>query len=218
MNKVKMTIKLDSDSLIASGEGMGATIDTDILFDDVGLPYIPSKRIKGCLRDSILEISQMFKMSQIDYLLDIDRVFGNNITEVESLVSFSDFYIPDYKNTYNWLKYYKNEFSDFLSSNLITNFFTDIRQQTRIDIYGVAKDNSLRTSRVLKKGMSFESEISLFNDDEILLNTLTLACINLRHIGTSRTRGFGEVSCEIINKDNNSLNENVKNELEKLCK
>jgi CRISPR/Cas system CSM-associated protein Csm3 (group 7 of RAMP superfamily) len=218
MNKVKMTIKLDSDSLIASGEGMGSIIDTDISFDDVGLPYIPSKRIKGCLRDSILEISKMFEMSKINYFLDIDRVFGNNIKEIDSLVSFSDFYIPDYKNTYNWLKYYKNEFSDFLSTNLITNFFTDIRQQTRIDDDGVVKDNSLRTSRVLKKGIIFESDISLFNDDDILLNTLTLACINLRHIGTSRTRGFGEINCEIIIKDNESLNEKVKNELEKLCK
>ena len=44
---MKITIKLLSDALINSGEGFGAIIDSDVVFDDIGLPYIPAKRIKG---------------------------------------------------------------------------------------------------------------------------------------------------------------------------
>lgn len=40
-------LELLSDTLIGSGEGWGATIDTDVVFDDFGLPYIPARRVKG---------------------------------------------------------------------------------------------------------------------------------------------------------------------------
>ena len=47
----KINVKLKSDALIGSGEGFGAIIDTDVVFDEVGIPYIPGRRIKGCLKD-----------------------------------------------------------------------------------------------------------------------------------------------------------------------
>ncbi|MFN8672933.1 MAG: RAMP superfamily CRISPR-associated protein [Candidatus Sericytochromatia bacterium] len=219
--QLKLIISLESDALIASGEGYGAVIDSDIIFDDLGIPYIPAKRIKGCLKDSLKEISEIFFNSNIGKTLPLDLVFGNNYENIQSEVNFSNLTIEEYNNNYEWLKYFTTEkdISKFISQNLITSFFTDIRQQTCIDEKdGVSKDHSLRTSRVLKKGLKFEGFLDINNERELILDFIILACINLRRIGSNRTRGFGEISCEIYDDKNNLLNNTLLKKLEALCK
>ncbi len=46
----KVQIQLLSDTLIGATEVYGAIIDKDSVFDEVGLPIIPGKRVKGILR------------------------------------------------------------------------------------------------------------------------------------------------------------------------
>lgn len=53
---MKITIELLSDICIGSGESYNSVIDTDVTYDDYGLPYIPAKRIKGCIREAGLEL------------------------------------------------------------------------------------------------------------------------------------------------------------------
>ena len=78
MSVFKLNLKLLSDTLIGSGEGWGAIIDNDIVFDDFGLPYIPARRVKGCLRESALEVMEMFEQSGISFASrgDIGTLFG----------------------------------------------------------------------------------------------------------------------------------------------
>lgn len=216
--KLTLKITLNSDSLIASGEGYGSVIDSDIVFDELGIPYIPAKRIKGCLRDSLQEIADIFQNSNIDKELTLDKLFGNNKKSLNSSANFSNLKIKDYENNLKWLSYIQNEFSEYVSSSIVTSFFTDIRQQTCIDDDGVSKDHSLRTSRVLKKELEFEGKIEITSDDKVILDSLLLACINLRRIGSNRTRGFGEISCELYDDKGNELNKNFIKTLEATCK
>lgn len=213
-----LKITLNSDSLIASGEGYGSVIDSDIVFDELGIPYIPAKRIKGCLRDSLQEIAKIFCSSTIDKELALDKLFGNNNKSLNSLANFSNLKIKDYENNSKWLNYIQNEFSEYVSSSIVTSFFTDIRQQTCIADDGVSQDHSLRTSRVLKKGLEFEGKIEITSDDTVILDSLLLACVNLRKIGSNRTRGFGEISCEIYDNKDKELSKNFIKNLEATCK
>jgi CRISPR/Cas system CMR subunit Cmr4 (Cas7 group RAMP superfamily) len=64
MKTYTLKLTLLSPCLIGSGEGFGAVIDSDIVFDEFGIPYIPAKRIKGCLRDSAIEVCEMFKLGR----------------------------------------------------------------------------------------------------------------------------------------------------------
>ncbi len=194
MKTLTIEITLKSSTLTGSGEGFGAIIDTDIVFDEIGLPYIPAKRIKGCLRDSATEVSEMFNSSGINFPLDIDNTFGKEGQEKSCPVYFSNLTIEDYQANKAWLQYYKK--SNLLSEESIINFFTEIRQQTAInEDTGVAKDHSLRTIRVIKKGHKFTGEIQV--EDTSIIDTLSLACLNMRHIGTKRNRGFGEIECNL---------------------
>ncbi|MDR2940153.1 MAG: hypothetical protein LBV08_07530, partial [Clostridiales bacterium] len=49
-------VELISDLCPASGNGFAGVVDTDVCFDGLGLPYIPGKRLKGCLRECGLDI------------------------------------------------------------------------------------------------------------------------------------------------------------------
>jgi CRISPR-associated protein Csx10 len=215
MKAYQVKLELLSPTLIGSGEGFGLLIDTDIVFDDAGIPFIPSKRIKGCLLDSVKEVKELFDSSHIDYSINIETAFGKTGSSESGAVYFSNLTIEDYDINKAWLDYYlkNNKYPDLLSKERILETFTEIRQQTAID-NGVAKDGALRTIRVIKKGFKFYGDVHIDNETEAIVNTLALACLNFRFIGTKRNRGFGEVHCSLL-KDGNELP--IKKKLEELC-
>jgi CRISPR-associated protein Csx10 len=115
--------------------------------------------------------------------------------------------LTEHAENHAWLIYFLElqrkgktvRYDDILSREKIVETFTEVRQQTAIEENGVAKDTSLRTIRVLKRGLTFSGTVSFGNeaDHEDLLITLLLACANFRAFGTKRNRGFGEVQCTL---------------------
>lgn len=53
---MKIQIKLLSDLCTCSGETYNSIVDTDVTYDENGIPYIPAKRIRGCIREAGLEM------------------------------------------------------------------------------------------------------------------------------------------------------------------
>jgi len=209
MKHYTLRITLLSDTLIGSGEGHGATVDSDVVFDELGIPYIPAKRVKGCLRDSLTGIFEMFTMAGINAAFDmtihngefqaVRDLFGSKGMQDPAPVYFSDLTIPGYKENRMWLDHIMRRYPGTVSAEAVLNTFTDIRYQTSINEQGVAKDHSLRSSRVIRKNEVFEGDIGIESesiDGEMLI---ALASENLRSIGTKRTRGFGDVLCELYN-------------------
>lgn len=215
MKNYQLKLKLMSPALIGSGEGFGALIDTDIVFDEVGLPFVPSKRIKGCLRDSATEVKKIFESSDINFSMDIESAFGKIGDSESGTVYFSNLTIDDYENSKAWLDYYlkNSKYSDILSRERILATFTEIRQHTAIE-NGVAKDGSLRTIRLIKKDFEFYGDVHIEKESENILDTLKLACLNFRSAGTKRNRGFGEVHCSLL-EDGKELP--IPKKLEELC-
>jgi CRISPR-associated protein Csx10 len=228
MKQYTIEIELKSDTFIGSGEGFGATIDSDILFDDMGIPYIPAKRIKGCLKDSASQVCRMFKDSDIDLpkLLDKDNgieaiddfvnsVFGKSGSDRSAPIYFANLVIEEYDENYKWLQYLAQEYKFLVSRDTILPSFTMLRRQTAIgEETGIAKNNSLRTIRVIKKGLTFNGHISIADDSDNI-NLLALSCLNLKNIGTKRNRGFGNVECKLIDKQAVDITNNILKELSK---
>jgi len=203
MKTYKIKIEIESPTLLGSGEGLGSIIDSDIVFDKFGLPYFPAKRLKGLLRESAQEVIEMFKQAGINIPLNVDDLLGKPGQKESTPIFFSNLYLSEYTEIKNWLSWALNEYRNILSRELITEALTEIRQQTAIDEEkGVAKEHSLRTIRVLRPGYSFEGKIEIGNENEKQVNLLALACMNLRHIGTKRNRGFGKVSCFLMDGEN----------------
>lgn len=219
MRSLKLQIELITPCLIGSGTGYGSLIDTDIVFDELGIPYIPAKRVKGCLRDSAIGLLDAFDLAGFSCFNEsiINKTFGIPGEEKPAAVYFSDLAIKGYRDIQKWLEIFFNDskYNGIVNHEAILSYFTEIRQQTAIDKTGVAKPNSLRIIRVLKKGIIFEGSVDILEPDEKIPKVLSLSASNLRHMGTKRTRGFGFVSCRVFD-NNNELN--YIRELEDLCK
>lgn len=207
MENYKLKIILKSPALIGSGLGYGALIDSDIVFDEVGIPYIPSKRIKGCLRNSAQEVQGMLNCADIKFNLDVHSVFGTQGNDQSAPIYFSNLYIDDYEANQDWLRYFMNR-SDcqaIVSRDLILETFTELRHQTAINDQGIADDHTLRTIRVMKKGHEFIGDIHIEFPTQTIIDTLNLAATNFRCLGTKRNRGFGEIECYFLDQDLDKL-------------
>ena len=202
MGNLILKLELLSDALIGSGEGWGANIDSDMVFDEFGLPYIPARRIKGILRESALEVAEMFKKSEINtvFCMYIDTLFGKPGQDHPSPISFSNLYLADYQSNREWMDWIIKQHSNYFSREIVLNTFSSIRQQTSISDEGTAKENSLRTLRVLKKDNLFFGNVVFDPIDNDQLSLLVFSVLNLRHLGTSRNRGLGSVKCCLMDE------------------
>ena len=218
METYKLKITLKSDALIGSGEGYGAIIDNDIVFDDLGIPFIPAKRVKGCIRHSAEEINVMFNTQKIDTKI----IFGKDGQAQSKPLYFSNLYLEYFEENLPWLKYYRQEYGQLITTEATLATFTRIRNQTAINQdSGVANKHSLRSVRVLNAKENFTDKELVFNGEVLIENDntaelLALACLNFRHIGTKRNRGFGEVECKLYKVDGTEVLKNSR--LEEICK
>lgn len=212
MKQLKLKIELKSSCLVGSAEGFGAVIDADVVFDELGIPYVPSKRIKGCLRDSATEVCEMFDSAGIkpfdlkkdasNHYAIVNQLFGTPGSPKPAPLFISNLTVKDYDELKQWLAYCVVEHPNIINSEAIRKYYTELRQQTAIDIEkGVAKKHSLRTIRVLKKGEIFEGTVLVDSDNESFLMLLSFACLNLKRFGTRRNRGFGEIKCSLLDGD-----------------
>lgn len=195
---MEIKIKLLSDLCTYSGETYNSKVDTDITYDKYGIPYIAAKRIKGCIREAALEMKEMGLISQEQY----NEIFGEK-GDCRSAFSLSNAYLLDYEQITNMLE--NCRYSDIKSPQNVLNQYTYTRTQTAVDMEtGVADENTLRTMRVVRKGLVFKAEISWVKEvsvPEILEQAVSL----VKHIGVARTRGLGQVDMRLDNIEGDKI-------------
>lgn len=186
----QIEIRLLSDSCISSGESYNSSIDSDVCYDSYGLPFIPAKRIRGCLREAALELRD-FGMD-----IDVDTLFGQPGNR-RAVFTLGNAKLRDYESYVEQLKGCGKE--EYKHQQTVLNQFTYVRQQTRIDrVTGTAEDTSLRSVRVMKRGLVFLANMEVPPEYE---EAIACCCKNLRSMGMNRTRGMGEVSVSFLPGD-----------------
>ena len=198
-----LTITLCSDLCAGSGYAYAGVIDSDICYDDFGLPYIPAKRLKGCMRESAQSILYDFISQE-----DVDKLFGAAGEKSCGLLAINNARITNYDKIVEELKALKKNGSEvvaYSSQQEILNQFTQIKAQTSIDENGVADDNTLRYTRVVKqyspitnKPLVFETEITLMQATTDLEEILKKIALATRNIGMHRNRGMGSVTFKLV--------------------
>lgn len=187
---MKIRIKLLSDLCTCSGETYNSIVDMDVVYDEYGIPYIPAKRIKGCIREAALEMVELGIIRDDQY----EKIFGKEGYQ-SAKVSISNAYMKDYASTVSALKQCKAK--GLKSPQNVLSQYTSTRTQTAVDMEtGVADDNSLRTLRVVNKGLIFEADCDIKchgEEKEILKQAVSL----VKHMGMSRTRGLGLVDLKL---------------------
>ena len=177
-------ITLKSDLCAASGDGFSLSIDTDVCADKYGFPFIPSRRLKGCLRDAA---------EYIDCDRDkINSIFGKSGNDISGSLRIRDARLQDYESLWGQAEKLN------CSAEKVLGLFTSVRASTAIE-NDTAKENSLRFTRVVNHYSPFDGEEQVFvskieftdGDEDFLTNI----CLALRNIGYKRTRGYGSVKC-----------------------
>ena len=208
--QIKITLK--SDLCVSSGKGWSAAIDNDVCFDEYGLPYIPARRIKGCLK------------AAADFIgcpqTDIDRIFGIGGAGIDTfngarvgIIRLSDAKIENYSEVRQDIIHLR------IPPEVITDMFCDVRGSTQIE-NDTAKENSLRFVRVVSrlspftdqgndgqpehKPLTFLCEVS-FDGTEQDMHLLENCCDALRNIGYKRNRGLGAVRCQLDNSSGSDV-------------
>lgn len=192
----RLTIELLSDLCVSDGGVYNSTIDTDICYDEYGFPYIPAKRIKGCLRECGLELLDWDDdPTQIEK--DINFLFGKEgEADNRAKLHIGNAYLTDYEEKVRLIRDHSS--NPLFHPQNVLDYYSYVRSQTAMDYEtGVAEDDSLRTMRVANRGLAFSCAIEMEDDYAYLLQD---CCAILRHMGVSRTRGLGEVKVTMEEK------------------
>ena len=176
-------VKLLSDLCSASGDGFAGVVDTDVCFLESGLPYIPGKRLKGCLRECGLDILSVDSSYEDAH----NKLFGETGKLIPGELTIGNGLPEDFANVTTCIP------SDIHRSEIM-DVYTSTRTRTRIE-GGTAAAGSLRTARVLNKGLTFDFPVTL---NEELLTYFEMCAKSLRSMGLNRSRGLGEVKCTIL--------------------
>lgn len=223
--KYKLTITLKSDLCAGSGYSYARVIDSDICYDDLGIPYIPAKRLKGCLREAAELIgnaaadpggenapqpeeqsgAQSGARTKAQAEAQIEALFGKAGADAATGLFLENAYIEDYGEIRREIEQLGKEFRRYITPQSILEQFTAVKAQTKIEKNGAAKDNSLRYTRTVSHYSPFGSgdEEMRFTADVVLPGTLDggavrlfeRAVLALRNIGMDRNRGLGSVRC-----------------------
>jgi len=200
--KKRLKITLKSDMCCGTGTGNGVMVDTETSFDELGLPVIPGKRLKGLLRECCEFLADHDKgVSK----RDVERLFGTNSLSNPSdsnsgIIRVSNGVIDDYPEIKKELLNLPPYIKTIVTKNTIEKTFTQLRSQTAIDENEIADDLSLRTIQTIKRDTKFYADISLSvpTGDKSDVDLIDRCAKLLRQIGLNRTRGYGEVKCELL--------------------
>lgn len=202
-----LNISLESDICMGNGESKGNAIDRDICTTKEGIPYIPARRIKGCLRQTASFLRghgyKNATASAVQKLFGDEYGTGGNLViddaNIENLAGLKAA-IEELKNNPS-KKYLKHT---VIPENM-KKIYTAVRGQTRLE-NGIKVNNTLRFTRVLTKNnpvfnenetVCFRAPVYLEDESEEQLELLKACCKGTRHLGTSRNRGLGNVSISL---------------------
>ena len=212
-----LQIELRSDLCAGSGYSYAGVIDSDVCYDEYGLPYIPAKRIRGCLRGTLEEcLYSLYTSEQVKGLFgEAGSKSASNLVVGNARIKGYQQLVDDLKN----LRARKNG-AKFYGTQEILGRFTNVIGQTKIQENGTAKDNTLRYTRVVNRisplsnlgdSLVFEAKIAFpacqeqkFEEGEESSSAvdyremLENAALATRHIGLKRNRGFGNVKCSLV--------------------
>jgi hypothetical protein len=206
---IDYTLKLTllSEAVFGRGDGVAGLVDTEVEHDERGLPFLHGRGVKGLFTAQCAEILGALRLQQSQSLISFEKaatqLFGAPGSNFEdALLLFGPAQLP-------------KELRDALAvipdvelrREEVLTALTTIRRQTMIDENrGAAKDNTLRATRVLIRGLTFEASLSMPREPISMEKALIAACVKaIRGAGTYRARGLGYIKTDLMGSTGTSL-------------
>lgn len=196
MTPTSIRITLKSAATFGSGSGVPGLVDREIEHDAQGFPFLRGKTLKGLLVEAVENV--VYSLDKFASNKDVwddakKQLFGEGGrgTEERGSLHIGDAQLPaDLRAAVAAQKWTKEETLYSL---------TGIRRQTSINEDGGPDHATLRSMRILLRGVELEAPITFdkpLTPDQLYL--LTAAVLDLRRAGTGRNRGRGWVEAELL--------------------
>lgn len=183
-------IELLSDAAFSRGEGTAGVVDVEVEHDELGLPFLGGKTIRGLLRDSWLSMRGSFpELAQA-----AERVFGPEADYDEcSILGIGDAVVDE--ETRRWIEKAQRRSNHPISPTVVLEALTDIRRQTSEERRtGAPAETTLRTVRVITRGLTLRAHLHWLAEPSAEdIRCLSLTLLATRHAGLGRNRGRGHV-------------------------
>ncbi len=183
-------VELLSDAAFSRGEGTAGVVDVEVEHDDLGLPFLGGKTIRGLLRDSWLSMKDHFhELSQ-----EAERIFGPEADlDERSILRIGDAVLDG--ETRRWIKAAEIRQNNPISPMAVLGALTDIRRQTSEErTTGAPAETTLRAVRVVIRGLILRAPLYWLADPAAKdIRCLSLALLATRHAGLGRNRGRGHI-------------------------
>jgi len=207
-----LRLELLSEATFGSDKMSHEDVDNEVVSDEYGIPYIPSRTIKGLLVEEARFYLELVNNSGIDQEVDWEAIHhgvygrqgslkssirvGNGVVE-DQMKKQIEYSVKTKKGSVTNHMVVKNK---DISWQDILEGFTAIRFQTAIESStGIAKDHSLRSTRVILPGWVFYSPVSWLKEpsewEEILV---AMSALSVRRAGVQRNRGRGKIQIRCL--------------------
>ncbi|RDD30898.1 hypothetical protein CR161_09405 [Prosthecochloris sp. ZM] len=184
-------IDLLSDAAFSRGEGKAGLVHVEVEHDELGLPFLGGKTLRGLLHDSWLSMQHCFP----ELAGSAKRIFGREADFDEcSIVRIGDAVVDN--ETRLWIEAAENRLHHPIHPDQVLEALTDIRYQTAESrIFGAPEKTTLRSVRVVIRGLKLQSTLHWLKDPdpEDDLRCLSLSLLATRHAGLGRNRGRGHI-------------------------
>ena len=202
MTDYVLEITLQSPLTSGSGEGRVGLVDKDVAYDDLGIPILPGKRLKGLWREAYHNIVDAWKLCGNASVPTVEDIFGKTGEKPDPKdinMHISNAELKEVSSlTKRWLAYLQH--TRKLSIEDVMQHFATVRAQTAIDrLTGSAAENTLRLTRTLRSGRVFHAKVSFVSKPcNEVIKGLARGAAALQYMGTARTRGLGKVRCRLL--------------------
>lgn len=205
--KIKIEILTLAPLAISTGKNDGL-IDNDILTDESGIPYINQRRLKGLLKEAVMETLEICGHNRVNEITNyLFGKKGSTIDDDQQRITLSDARIINYRQHKDAV-HYKS-----IPINFVKSYYSTTIQQTAIDDqYLSAKKGSLRKIRAVKEGQKFSFDLDIHPDFEDLIK---LAILQWSFMGSGRNNGLGNVRLS-IKDDGTEIKEQLINRIANL--
>jgi CRISPR/Cas system CSM-associated protein Csm3 (group 7 of RAMP superfamily) len=194
--RLNLYIQLLSDTTFGRGEGVAGLVDVEVEYDPrTGLPYIGGRRIKGLLVESCADL--LYAANSPAALVEAARrLFGEtgSTDKQQGCLRVSRAVMPPRLQQAVAFSIQSGD----LTPDEVFKSLTAIRRQTAINHErGAPERGSLRSMRVVVRGVTFQAPLELPDDDPQIndLQGLLAACARgVQRGGIGRNRGRGKIN------------------------
>lgn len=195
----KIQIILESAATFGRGDGVPGLVDQEIEHDRYGFPYLRGRTLKGLLRESAYDVTYALQLQGQSEWAEVHAwLFGQpgRGLDEQGVLHIGDACLPEALRA--WVLAENARKPERFTAQDVLFSLTGVRHQTAINPAGAPEYGSLRSMRVLLRGVILEAPLTFdLPPEEEHLALLAAATLAFRNAGTSRNRGRGHLKAEL---------------------